>query len=634
MAFRMEHPYWRAALAGALLPVLVQCLWLYHNTQLPVADADEQLSASFSLYKYFVNHEWGQFFSRLYDQRLDMWHPTGLYLLLTPFQIGFHGDLMLTTAAFTLLCTLVTCLYFYRFLRLCTEPTRAAVGTLSLGLLATVQWPGTLLGVPECAFLPAILATLYHLMSSHDLREGRQCFYFVLAGFIAFAIQPIEAIKYLSVPFILFLFSAHHRKVIKTGQMYRIIAGALVSLSVLITAGWLNHGIESHSVIFADPGQGKLFTKLGKFIVLYTAFLCGIGLVRPLARRIRTYTSRAPYIEASFYGLDLLVVLFYVKFVPQLFEWIYTYSFANMDATSNTRPTEQLEYFIHAAGSAPFYVLTIAGVISFFFCITKDQRKAVLISPILYLLFSMAISVVMVFLSPQFMLRKVTPAIDLFLLAITMAVLAGERLKHLRTDLLIGLAVVQLYVISLLYTGHPVKSWMEAVSGTSDAYPKRVTLSPNPNKTVLDFIENTAREHGYNLILLPIDTRPDAVVDPLQLSMLAEMLNDHIRAQYPLITFYDDNSLQKMIKSHGDAFLYIKDTKGELEVSPEEEQRVRNLFEKTLPVDANNKLRYVLGMLYAGGKFDDMGIRKIACFTPATQHEACIFELPEHKTGQ
>lgn len=633
MAFRMEHPYWRAALAGALLPVLIQAIWLFHNTQLPVGDADEQLSASFFLYKYLANHEWARFFSSLYDQRVDMWRPTGLYLFQTPFQIGFSGNLMYTTIAVTLVCTFITCLYFYRFLRLCAEPTRAAVGTTALGLLATAQWPGTMLGSSECVFLPAMLATLYHLIRSHDLREVRHCIYFVIAGFIAFAVWPVEAATQLVLPFIMFLFSAHHRKAIRTGQMYRIIAGALVSITVLIILGWLNHGIESHSVIFADPGRGKLFAKLGKFIVLYTSFLCGAGLLRPLHRKVRNYTSRAPYVEASFFTLYLLIVLFYAKFVPQLFAWVYSGSFGSMSAITPSKPVELLAYFIHSAGAVPFYVITVAGLISFFCCINRDQRKAVLNGPFFFLLAAIPIPLAIDFVSSQFVLRKVTVIIDLFILAMTMALLAGERVKALRTDVLIGIATLQLYALTLTYSGHP-KSWMEQVTGTSDAYPRQVTLSPNPNKATLGFIEAVAKKHGLKSILLPIDTSADAGVDPFQLIMLGETGGSSIHMGYPYITSYDDNSLQNITKNKSDAFVYIKDRKGRLEVSADEEDRLHDLFDNTPATDPNSKLRFQLGMLYAGGKFEDMGIRKIDCFTPLTQHEVCIFELPKLETGQ
>ncbi len=150
-------------LLSLLFPLSTQFIWLLHNTQLPRADAVEQLATSYHIFAAFKAHHWGNFFSELY-MRHYQWRPTGFYLLEFPFQILSGGDMMFTTRGVTLLCTLVSCIYLYLLLRIWLAPLLSVLATTLLGVMPSVAWSSTFLAFSEIAFLPAILAAIYHLI--------------------------------------------------------------------------------------------------------------------------------------------------------------------------------------------------------------------------------------------------------------------------------------------------------------------------------------------------------------------------------------------------------------------------------------------------------------------------------------
>jgi len=611
------------ALAAISLPLLVQLTWLLHNTQLPIADADEQLVSANGIYRYFAAHDWLNFFTELYHARTLRWRPISFYLLEVPFQIASSGDLMFTARGVTLLCTAVACLYLYRLLRLATEPAQAVLATAILGLLPTVQWPDTLLAFSTDALLPAILAAMYHFMRSDDFHNRRHRIGFIIAVAVAFAMRPVEAFNHLLLVMVTFLAVSWHRKLITGTELYRIMLGACISASVLALSGLLAHGVTPHSSIFRDPDQSRIFIKIAQIIVISTLALLAGGA----ARRWRAWHNaggRISGVEWTFYSIYALILLLYQHVVPQLVTWVYTCSLGSLGAMAVRPPTgEILTGFVMDTGLAPFLGITLIGLLSFVFCLGKEQRRQLLRSPLLYLFALIPPTLLMTLVSVQFLQRKVTIILDVFLLALLIPALMRGRLFTLRNALLLLMAGFQLYGSMTIANADQPNTWLSMFTGSG--YPRMVTISPNPNMVMFDFLESAAKRNGYQTILMPIMTDSSLVIDPFLLSMLVGNLDNGIEAGFPYEPSYNATTPPRFLAGKGDAFLLINALEGRIRQSAEDAARLREMSAKAS--DPNDKLRFDLQALYADGKFGDMGITKKDCMIiEPFNREACLFE--------
>jgi hypothetical protein len=620
---RQKQREWLCAIAAVSLPVLAQLIWLLHNTQLPVADADEQLSASYHVYKHLARHEWMKFICELYHVRTNLWRPTGFYVLQVPFQILSGGDLMFTTRATTLLCTFASCLYLYRLLRLAVDRTPAILGTTLIGLLPCTQWPGTMLGFSETGFLPAMLASAYHFIRSDNLENRRHRMYFIMAVVVAFAIRPVEALFHLCLPFLIFLMLSWRQGKVSTGELYRIAFGALASASILIVSGIVNYKIESHSPIFKDPAQAKSFTGTAVMVTGMTlALWAASGATR--FYRWRRAGNRFSAVESSFLTIYALVVLFYLPFVPKLVEWVYTCSFGSLAALMPQRPPAYMLIagFIQDAGTVPFLATTLFGAASFCFCLHPEQRTALFRHKLFYLFAFIPVTLLVTLHSVQFLQRKVTVIVDIFLLAFLIPALMRGRFRHTRIALLTAIAAAQLYGVTLTGLDKPREKWLAEFTG--GAYPRMLTLSPNPNMVVFDFLESVARHNGYTMIALPVSTTGD--IDPFLLSLLVEDMDNGIHAGFSYQSSYDSETPAHFLHGKEEAFLLIKDIEGDFMQSPQEVDRLK--ASSAADRDPSDRLMLDLQALYAADRFKDAGVIKKDCVHIDTVHrEACIFEI-------
>ncbi len=626
LSIGLRHKEWVYCILAVFLPLLVQLIWLLHNTQLPVADADEQLSSSYHLYKHFASHHFIEFITNLYYIRANQWRPTGFYILQVPFQIISGGDLMFTTRAITLACTLASCIYIYLLLRLMLEPAQAILGTAILGLLPCTEWPGTMLAFNESAFLPAILAALYHLIRSDTLQDGRHRIYFVAATIAAFAVRPVETVNHLAPLSALFLFLSWRSRHITSAQCYRIVLGAFIAASILIISALVNYKIVSYSPVFDDHTQGEFFYRIAVAVISATLLLSVSGIARTAWTYWKAGRLRLSPIESAFTSLYVLIVLFYLPFVAKLVEWIYTCSFGSLAILSQRPSTVNiLRAFIKNTGIVPFIMIITMGLVSFIFLLTTEVKKKILYNKVIYYSLSIIpVTLIVTLLSVQFVQRKVTVIIDLLLLIFLIPALMRGYLWYLRNSVMVLLATLQLYCAMQVAEAHPLSKWMDKFRGKDQSYPNLITTSPNPNITVVNFLESVAKNNHYKLILLPISTAP--TVDPFLVSMLVENQENEFHVRFPYISTYDSKSVHTFLSSDQDAFMLFSDTHGEMLQSPEEAIHLRVL--KDAAIYPNEKLRYELQALYAENKFPALGINKTKCLIiMPINRETCIFGM-------
>ncbi len=633
-------PKWLPALCVALVPALIQVIWLLHNTQLPISDAAAPLERSYFIAQYAFHHQWSEFIHALYKMR--EWRPIALYLVEVPFQLLAGGNLMLAAAGLTLFCTFISTLYIYRLLRLTLDAGPSALGAVLLGLTPLVQWPSAYFAFSETVFLPAVLATLYHLVRSRDLQDARHSSYFVLAAFVAFIMRPIESLTHLAPIFILFMALGWKKKIMSFGQIYAVACVVMTSVTVLILAAWFHHGFDPHSGIFLVPERAKIFTQIGMVAFALTGVLF-LGLFGSLAYVHWWSRSRPPYLLQAFSGLCLLTVLYYWKFVSNLVEWVYECSLSK-DATGIIKPPfyEIIRSYILGAGLLPFAVVSLLGLTSFFFCITKEQRKQLLHQPLLYLVALLPVPLILALFTVQFTQRKVTTALCvLFILLIIPALMKG-RVWYLRLGVLALVATWQLAGLVWIYSAHTQTVALGYTVGASDlarssaeaprgAFPDLVTIKPNPHDTVANYIVDNAARHGFKHIILPVIGTNSRTVDPLLVSNLVTARNPEVDAFFPhyLAEVYTQQSIPEFFKSTGaDALLIVAD---EPAIAPAQDiARFNALRDATWIV--NDKLAYDLLALQASGKIEKTaGIKKIECtIIASTSIQMCMYAIP-HK---
>jgi len=613
-----------ALLAALFAPLLVQLVWLVHNTQLPVADADEQMQSSYLLYHYLQGWEISKFLRKLYVIRGGQWRPTAYYLVQFPFMLISGGNLMFAVAGATLACTLVTCFYIQRLLCLTLAPWSAALGTALLGLMGIVQWPGTMLGFSESAFLPAVLAACYHLLRSDGMRDAHQCRYMVCATVFAFMVRPVEAAMHLAPIFIVYLCVLWRRGQV-TGQVLASIAlSALVTFSLLLLAGMFHHGAILSSEIYTDPARGHMFNLLTIAIVALTA--AGLALQAGVSLWRYYKTARAPAVSYglhSFAAIYLAIALFYFPYVTKLVEWVYMCSFGTMALANQRPPVVNIltDYLLIPSGAVPFMAITITGLFSFFFC-GKESRRFLVQQPLLYLLCVIPLTLIMVLVSPQFQLRKATVILTVWLLVLLVPALMPGRFEHIRKVLIALLAAIQCAYTLWISLGHPLTQPVSYITGT--AAPLMVTERPNPNDVLTDFLYANAVRHHYCAIGLTISTDNANIVDPFLLSALARIRDNPADVSYPFVSAFSDESLQRFLQGKNRAFLLIHDTPGSFNQSDAESEHFRQKIKESTGAP-NDIFDFSLALLYSEGK---LSARKSECIMLDGLHkQACLFEI-------
>lgn len=630
---------WFAILIAILLPLLIQLIWLLHNTQPPVSDATEPLLSSFIVYQHFIHHEWKKFLWDLYALRNG--RPIAFYLLEVPFQIISSGNLLFTADSVTLLCTAATCIYIYLLLHLALPEKQAAFGTFLLGLLPSIQWPSATFGLTEIAFLPAVLATAYHTIRSGYFNDKHHSIYFVLAAFTAFSMRPVESFIHLVPIFILMTVVAWHRKIISAKHIYILIVAALAGASTLTFFWWRQHGfsfpqtpISRH--LFEAYVYGIFSTEAVAILALF-ACLISSSHWRKMLKLQPSYTL---YV---FLALISLIVLYYFRFVTPLVTWVYETSLGEM-ATEMKKPSlPQIgASFLLCAGLLPVTTITLLGLVSFFYCISREQRLYLLHHPLCYLAAVIPFPVLVVVSSIQFTQRKVTTIICIYLLLILIPALMHGRFYRLRLTLLTTLAAWQMGGLIWIYSAHPENDLLSYTIGAREvefmppllvrsAFPEMVTAFPNPHDTIANFIIDSAKRHGFKRVTLPIIGNGPMLVDPFLLPALVKMRTQDVEAIFIpyFIPNYTKDMLPKLLQeSQSDAFVVIPDQP--LTHSPDEIQRLEKLRDQAWY--ASDKIAYDLLILYVQNNMDSIGAKKVEC-TKVTEKnsegkvEVCMYEI-------
>lgn len=616
---RLNPKDWMVCGAAAMPALGTQLLWLLTNTELPVSDATGPLRSSWEISHYFLDHDWLRALYATYFVR--DWRPTGFYLLEVPFQIVSGGNLMFTAATVSLLCTAVTSIYFYYLFRLALSWRFALLATGFLGFLPGVQWPSTLFAFSEDALLPAVLASIYHMICSDYLRRRGHTIGFVLAVATAFIIRPVEAATHLGLPVVVFVLVMSRKRIITWSQIYWLIVGAFVSLLMLIAGGVVasaNSG--AGSFIYDDPHKARIFRNGSILVVAITVAL----LVWPCIRRIQKFRPKPPYILTAFLIIYSLVVCFYLGVVPKLVTWLYATSSGHLVVNEQAPGiATRLISYLQVCGIVAFCGVTIVAACSFALCLSSDTHRKLINDPLLYMLAIPPLTFALVLLSPQWFPRKVPIAISaLYFVGLLVALLPGRWL-HWRAGVVAAIGIAQGTASLLISNGAPLPSFVGLAFGAA-GFPAMSTARPTPTAAILNFLDAEAQRFNLKTIGIPIDADPryDAVnAFTLALASISDQ-SIKIRFIYTEKTTFSETEMLEYIGNVDGLFL-VNDTDGRFRYTVEETSRLRALTDAETNV--NRKIDFALLTMATSGTLFKLGFEKQACVTFAGDREGCLY---------
>lgn len=619
-------------LSAILLPVSIQLIWLYHHTQVPQSDATEPILSSFLVYNHLAHHEWGAFFRTFFTMRAG--RPIAFYMTEVPFQIISHGNLLFTAKAVTVLFTSLNCLYTYLLLRLLLDRKEAMLGTMVLGLMPVFQWAAAFFALTEIAFMPATLAAIYYLIRSENLTNVRYSIYFVLAAFVAFCMRPVEAFLHFLPVFMFLLGLMWHRRQLAFPHIYTVLTAAMVGTSLLIFS-WFKHDGPLSS---PDDKAFKVYIHRAYVISYITTFMFGylLGALISSASWRQALKKHSPNVLLCFIALSGLVTFYYYSFVVHLVNWVYSCSIGELAAEYQKASMFVIwEMILLSAALLPFCIVSIMGIFSLVFCLSKEQKTMLLHHPILYLAGLIPLPFIMVFISIQAGQRKVTTMLGAFLIMMAIPALMRGRWWHTRITLLVMVLAWQIGGLAWLYNDHPSTTLLRyTVAGGT--MPALITLDPNPHDEVANFIISAARKHGYKKVMMPIIGNA-RVLDPFLISAMVKMYSggqvEGVFVPY-LIPNYNSGMIAKLLQdSGGDAFIILPDQP--IAHSEKEVPRLKELRDKAWY--AMDKIAYDLLILYAENKVDTVGGKKVECdmvgsiFSAERNVEVCMYEIEKKK---
>jgi hypothetical protein len=546
-------------LLAITLPLCVQLLWLLTNTQLPISDATGSYLASYNLAQLAYEGRWQEFIAGLYTMR--DWRPTALCLVLLPFALASHGNLMFMAAGMCFTCLLISATYVYHLLRLALPPTQAALGTALLGLMPTLQHPATYFGYTEVPFMAAMLAAFYHLLRVDFFQNRRHCVFLAIAVTLAFALRPIETLFHF-VPILAFvLWQGWRSGKINFPEIYATVTLAAFFASVLMIAGWWPHGlfVLPESAIFSIPQQGQLFAVAASITLISTALLIVFFALR--AAKWRQALRQRSHLPACVGSISAAVCMFYYSFMTPLVQWIYITNLGELGTVVAPKPvSEKLVHFVLGTGLMPLASLFLLSISSIVIPAQAGIHLNKLVAPkalrwipanlvskvcagmtgesgeysLLPLLMAIPVSLILTLFTCQFSQRKVT--LLFVCLLVVLVALALQPKQRWNSRLVALLVLLQTAGVGWISAGHAHTALLAITIGSPAGFSEMVTTRPNPHDTVVEFLLSRAKKHGYRTISLPIlGGEVQRLVDPFLLHILTEMKAKDVEVFFPHI---------------------------------------------------------------------------------------------------
>jgi hypothetical protein len=611
---------------SSLIPIFLMILWQFNNVGLPIADANDFIGAAGRISNYFWNGEIFRGFYELYSDK--PWRPVTFHLFLFPFMLVSKNNIIFTSACVHILCLFFIVAYSYSIFRKISDDLKlCGLAATATGLLSASFFPGGFILFAETAFTPAVLAVIYHLLSSNYMRNKEHSIYLLIAMCIAFTIRPVEAITYLLPIFIYFFYKGYKDNAFTTDLILYILK---IILSIIFILSLRGLDIDADKRFdYLNKGEGsELYLDLFKylFFIIIILFLSKLKNLFLFIKKSREKYKNYSIIVFSIFSLFILI-WFYDSW-RDLYIWIYTTqlgSTATSDAffifpISFKEIANNIFFQISWSGILPIALIYSLFLIFYLYKIIYQNSK-INLNQVKYLFISTIIPCVLVFITISNTPRKFAATYIIIMIIGFLLVISFSKFKKILYtifSLLVFTQAISIYSIANTHDSVNFNNYNNAdekyskftkfISGNNIPKPKKYSIEPK----IIDLIYDNSKKYNFKNVDLSY-FYPGIQVDIFQSSLLNSLKpNLTYISSLPLLLDkpYSRKWLLKRFRT-SDAFFIINPL-GSLELSDD----VANIYLKKSKKNSNNQESFYEELLYfylSGKLTKDFGFIKVSC---------------------
>lgn len=335
-----------------------------------------------------------------------------------------------------------------------------------------------------------------------------------------------------------------------------------------------------------DDG-GVLDIKMAHIILycfLGSIFSTGIIGLCLIAIHFFKWTSRKStknYLIPSFISFFSLVLIWFLPFAFQTFQWIYRTSLGDVALSTGSLSGAQfswhvLNIYLREEGLLAVSIISIIAILGSI-TLSKQKRLELIFSqPVIYLLLLTPFPIWEAFYTVQIVTRKLSIAFPAILMALLIIGLQKNNGWRLRINIIAALLFLQFILLGLLSYTKDYRH-KNALLNNAIGYfvPQPSTINPNPHDVVIDFFNEQAQKYHLKSIGLevipgtpdarhPIEAEP---INPFLLSMMLAATKSPYYANYLYFSDYSPSNLTKIHQQY-DA-IFLSDQLGKMKITPD-----------------------------------------------------------------
>lgn len=615
-----------------LIPFVYTLFWLLKNTQLPENDASNYLMTSINIYHHFLDKHFISSIMSFYTER--GWRPIFFPVLTVPFLLISKGHLYFSYVCVSIGLLFATTTYLYYFFRLKLDQLSSLVCASIIALLPLVQ-AQLIMFYAEGALFPCVIGALYHLIASDFLRIKKHTIGFIILTSFAFLFRPIEALTDFLFIFIAFYSIGLYRDIFKFSDLAKIVLFYSIVLFCFFT--FVSYRFIHFTPIHLIDG-GPVDLKMAKVVSLgllaSLVFFTGIGIVfyrQWVLSRFNIFSFKnnkleeCTFLVPAFSWIGIVILLWYLPFAFQTFEWVYRTSMGDVAASTGSLSGALLSWpllsiYLHTEGLfivVSSFVLMIIGMI----LQSRKERKEIIFSlPIIYLLLILPFPFWESFCTVQIVTRKLAVAFPALLMAMLFIGLYKGRLLSVRIGLASVILVSQWVLMFLVMNNSSPRTPDSLLHDTIGYFvPKPVIVQPNPHDVILNFLLEESKRYKLHSFGIEVNPgTPDArhflesePIDPFLLSTMMAALHSSYSASYPYFGVY--NQMNSIILTQQYDAILLSDSADEMMVSSKAYKNYLTKFNN----ESNSSLKtfYLFLMHFSNNTLNKIGWVKGPCMT-------------------
>lgn len=616
-----------------LIPSILSIYWHYNNTQLPIADATNYLSAAMNIYDEFIKLNIYEFLKGLYFER--SWRPVIFHLFYLPFLIISKGNLLFAIGALHTVFTFLSTFFIYKIIKLKNGSCYAALLASIISISSAVLFGGSIVpGFAEVSLLPFVLGLVYLLIKENTFNSKKLSIIFATLLFLVISTRPLEGLIHTVLPIILFFIHLINHDYISKKMVFKIILITNTVFTLLLLTRIIPN--YKNQIDQIDQTSSLVIYDNILLITLFINIILSLFYFLFFKKKSNTLDTKYKYLENSIYISLFLIFVWWLGFFSNLYEWIYRTSIG--DVVSNMVKSN-VDIF-----SLFFNIITYFGIFLFFsifllflflcFKDLKESNKNAREKITYYyscLIAVIPMPLIMYFTSVQSSPRKMS-VVFIIILIILSSYRIPNNISKLYLNTYLGIILSILFFSHFNFINAKYDDYLFINQRPSNLIGKGfgspISLYPNPHDVIIEKLNDLRIKYNFTHITLPIDEagRP---ADPFLLSFMAKVQG--FGANYPYVSIFqqDLSFLDKY-----DAALIISPL-GKMIKSPDEARRLKKIMlsEEILEkeneyrkLSVNQRYTYFISYLYSLDKLEQYGWKDLECFEIDKKYNGCLIK--------